>query len=338
MEKNVVLSKTAEGFSLYIKEDLTFEQVKEEIRNLFDGYSSFFRGQTLLIQLKGRVLDEHELLVCNNICEYYTQARIIIDDRESQNTEVKKAIVEENKATKSKLEDNDNVNSEASLETLEAIDSVESVEVIETVEASKAENYESDKLQQSVETVSEEIPVLRDEPYVNEQAEDNVELNEPEIKGYLSDFITEENNDDNVPAIDDNTENSVFDFCMKNAEIFKGCLRSGQQLSSDKSILYIGNVNPGAILYAKGSIYVLGSLKGSAFAGQGGNTNAFVYASEMEPSQIQISDIVAMSEANTMKWLKSRRNKVYKDTIAYISGDNIVLDSLSQSLNEIKTI
>ena len=57
--------------------------------------------------------------------------------------------------------------------------------------------------------------------------------------------------------------------------------------------MVLGDVNPGGKVVAKGSVIVLGSLKGNIFAGVDGNENAFVVALEMNPMQIKIADVIA---------------------------------------------
>ena len=74
-------------------------------------------------------------------------------------------------------------------------------------------------------------------------------------------------------------------------QFFKGTLRAGDVLESEASIVIIGDVEKGAKVAAKGNIIVLGSLKGTAFAGIAGNTNAVIVAIEMAPHQVKISDL-----------------------------------------------
>lgn len=71
-----------------------------------------------------------------------------------------------------------------------------------------------------------------------------------------------------------------------------GTLRSGQEVDYDGNIVIIGDVNPGAILKAKGSIIVLGTLRGVAYAGLGGNLGAVVAAYNLLPTQLRINDII----------------------------------------------
>ena len=74
-------------------------------------------------------------------------------------------------------------------------------------------------------------------------------------------------------------------------QFYKGNLRNGDVLESEASIVVIGDVEKGARVAAKGNVIILGSLKGSVFAGITGNLNAVVVAFEMAPTQIKISDL-----------------------------------------------
>ena len=71
-----------------------------------------------------------------------------------------------------------------------------------------------------------------------------------------------------------------------------GTLRSGQEISFNGKIVVIGDVNPGALLRAKGNIVVLGSLRGLAQAGIGGNEYAVVAAYSLLPTQLRIAEII----------------------------------------------
>ncbi len=71
-----------------------------------------------------------------------------------------------------------------------------------------------------------------------------------------------------------------------------GTLRSGQEVDYDGNIVIIGDVNPGSILKASGSIIVLGTLRGVAHAGLGGNADSVVAAYNLLPTQLRINDII----------------------------------------------
>lgn len=72
-----------------------------------------------------------------------------------------------------------------------------------------------------------------------------------------------------------------------------GTVRSGQVLTHRGDLLLLGDVNPGGCVEATGSIYVLGSLRGLAHAGVGGDETAIVAASAFRPTQLRIGDIIS---------------------------------------------
>lgn len=71
-----------------------------------------------------------------------------------------------------------------------------------------------------------------------------------------------------------------------------GTLRSGQEVDYDGNIVIIGDVNPGAILKASGTIIVLGTLRGVAYAGLGGDNRSVVAAYNLLPTQLRINNII----------------------------------------------
>ncbi len=73
-------------------------------------------------------------------------------------------------------------------------------------------------------------------------------------------------------------------------QFYRGTLRNGQILESERSIVIIGNVNPGGKVIARGNIVVLGTLKGSAYAGCDGKQDAFIAALNMIPTQLRIHE------------------------------------------------
>lgn len=80
----------------------------------------------------------------------------------------------------------------------------------------------------------------------------------------------------------------------KQSEITSVCkmVRSGQVLEVPGDLLLIGDVNPGGTVMAGGSIFVMGALRGHAFAGINGDTEAVIVASVMKPTGLKIGDIL----------------------------------------------
>lgn len=74
------------------------------------------------------------------------------------------------------------------------------------------------------------------------------------------------------------------------ARVFRGTVRSGQQLSSPHGdLVVVGAVNAGAEILAAGSIHVYGALRGRALAGIHGNTGAAVFCHELRAELIAVA-------------------------------------------------
>jgi septum site-determining protein MinC len=75
--------------------------------------------------------------------------------------------------------------------------------------------------------------------------------------------------------------------------VLAGRIRSGQNVQAKKHLIIMGDVNPGCQLTAGGDILVLGSLLGTAAAGQPDNADAIILALDFRPTQIKIAEVVA---------------------------------------------
>lgn len=125
---------------------------------------------------------------------------------------------------------------------------------------------------------------------------------------------------------------TLMEFDSSTGQFYKGNLRSGQSLEFEKSVVIIGDVNAGASIVSKGNIVILGSLRGSAFAGACGKKTSFVVALDMQPLQIRIADVMARaSDEDSNKKLES------KPMIAFLEDENVYIEPLNKSvLNDIK--
>ncbi len=86
----------------------------------------------------------------------------------------------------------------------------------------------------------------------------------------------------------------VMDEALSDSLFHKGTVRSGIKLESDKNIVVVGDVNPGAELIAKGNIVVLGRLKGFAHAGSDGSEDKIIAAWKLQPTQLRIADYITV--------------------------------------------
>lgn len=117
-------------------------------------------------------------------------------------------------------------------------------------------------------------------------------------------------------------------------DFYRGNLRSGQVLESDSSITLIGDVNPGASVISRGNIVILGSLKGYAGAGAGGDESCFIFALEMKPIQLSIGEVIAKSPDRDKKTKPSRRKDnnsgIYSPQLATAKDGNICIEPVSR--------
>jgi septum site-determining protein MinC len=81
--------------------------------------------------------------------------------------------------------------------------------------------------------------------------------------------------------------------------VLAGRVRSGQSVHARKHLVIMGDVNPGCDLTAGGDILVIGSLCGTAAAGQTDNGDAIILALDFRPTQVKIGGVVAAGLAGS---------------------------------------
>ena len=118
----------------------------------------------------------------------------------------------------------------------------------------------------------------------------------------------------------------LMELSNNTGQFYKGILRSGASLEFETSVIIIGDVNHGARVVSKGNIIILGSLKGTAFAGATGNTNSFVVALDMSPTQIRIADTIARAPDKPVK------DEVKEAKIAFLEEGNIYIEPLNKNV------
>jgi septum site-determining protein MinC len=119
-----------------------------------------------------------------------------------------------------------------------------------------------------------------------------------------------------------------------NCRVYMGNLRSGANIESAGSLMIIGDVKPGATVTAGGCVFVLGSLQGNADAGAYGDPDAFIFALDMNPIQLRISDAMAIAadSAPKKKGLFNKKDTPSSPEVALISDGHIVITDLDSDL------
>ncbi len=94
-----------------------------------------------------------------------------------------------------------------------------------------------------------------------------------------------------------------------------GSLRSGKRIEFDGSVVLLGDLNAGAEIIASGNIVILGACRGMVHAGCKGDTNAYIFAQQLTPTQIRISEMVT--------YLNTDKNDIHVPSYAYIEENKI---------------
>ena len=103
----------------------------------------------------------------------------------------------------------------------------------------------------------------------------------------------------------------------ENAVMVHKTMRSGFRVSHQGHVVVIGDVNPGAEIIASGSVVVWGWLRGVVHAGAEGNEKAVVCALRLEPTQLRIANLIAVTPKHKGKILPE---------IAYINNGQVIAE------------
>lgn len=125
----------------------------------------------------------------------------------------------------------------------------------------------------------------------------------------------------NIIAVFDNTEadNKIFEELLdqkvkmladKAARIYVGSVKSGEEISFDESVIISGNVEENAKVHSNGSIFVLGDVKGSLYAGELGNKSSLVFASHVSECDIAIADHFYVFKQTEEKGLFKKKKNI----------------------------
>lgn len=72
------------------------------------------------------------------------------------------------------------------------------------------------------------------------------------------------------------------------ADILRGSLKNGQRVYSDKTILLLGDVEPGAEVSSAENVFIAGCAMGTIRAGVGGKEGCFAAALIMKPAALEV--------------------------------------------------
>lgn len=116
------------------------------------------------------------------------------------------------------------------------------------------------------------------------------------------------------------------DKIKRDGQFYRGTLKRRQVLESETSVIILGNVENGAKVISKGNIVVMGNLYGSAYAGAGGDTTAFITALNMNPKVLKIGNIGIKRHK-----VPNMEEEIIEPKIAIVDGEHIYIDPLNEN-------
>lgn len=116
----------------------------------------------------------------------------------------------------------------------------------------------------------------------------------------------------------------AYEEAENTGQFYKGTLKDGQLLETEKSIVILGDVYPNASIISKKNIVILGGLYGEAYAGADGE-NHFIVALDMAPQKLRIGDFRGQLTEKQNRWL-IKPKQIPK--IAYVKENRIVFEDI----------
>lgn len=142
-------------------------------------------------------------------------------------------------------------------------------------------------------------------------------IGEDERIQYLLDEAFEENMPQDEPGLD--------------GQFYRGTLKKGQSLETEHSVIILGDVNPGAKVFSRKDVIVLGSLFGEVQAGVGAEDedSHFVCALEFSPEKLKIGSHKYKKKPEKRLWPDSYKKS---PKMAALQGDEIIVKPVTKEL------
>ncbi|MCR4897340.1 MAG: hypothetical protein K5891_11255 [Lachnospiraceae bacterium] len=112
--------------------------------------------------------------------------------------------------------------------------------------------------------------------------------------------------------------------------IYHGDVMNHSELTLEENVVILGNVNSGSSVRSKGSILVLGSLLGSAYAGGATNESAFIAALEFQPESLEIGGVLYQAPDKSRFGLRPKN----LCKMAYVENGMILTEEMNRTTIE----
>lgn len=298
MRELVRILNVYDAIVLKFNKSYTFEQSLENLEKLILGSMDFFNGAKIVgtsgVHLEDMQKDKLKVFLEKHIknvsvesLEYIENPQKLIQERLKQRQKSKENLEklpskpQDTKIVKEKKDKNTSIFDRLinKVKKTQAQDNNSDNEKVETKTNKKAQNN------QNLEK-KEKHPI---EKWYKEKLEsekqflENSKREEEPKKTSGKNKLLENFKLDEFFEGDDDMDQTVF---------YRGTLRSGMRLESNSNIVVVGDVNPGAELYAKGNIIVMGILRGLAHAGNDGNADKIIVAWKLKAMHLRIADYI----------------------------------------------
>lgn len=114
-------------------------------------------------------------------------------------------------------------------------------------------------------------------------------------------------------------------------QFYRGTLKKDQSLETEHSVIIVGDVNPGAKVFSKRDVIVLGSLRGEVHAGIGSEEDEghFICALEFSPEKLKIGSNKYKKKPEKHFWPDSYKKS---PKIATLQGGEIIVKPVTKEL------
>lgn len=114
-------------------------------------------------------------------------------------------------------------------------------------------------------------------------------------------------------------------------QFYRGTLKNGQSLETEHSVIILGDVNPGAKVFSRRDVIVLGTLFGEVHAGIGSEEEDghFVCALEFSPEKLKIGSYKYKKKPEKRFWPDSYKKS---PKIATLQGGEILVAPVTKEL------
>ena len=131
-------------------------------------------------------------------------------------------------------------------------------------------------------------------------------------------------------AFEGNTPSAQEDAGL-DGQFYRGTLKKGQSLDTEHSVIVLGDVNPGAKIFSRKDVIVLGTLLGEVHAGIGAEDedHHFVCALEFSPEKLKIGSYKYKKKPEKRLWPDSYKKS---PKIAALQGEEIIVKPVTKEL------